>query len=377
MLSNIHKDSQDQQEDYHMIAHQLKSHTEFYKHFSFMLHQTLTERGIPDFHFTTADRKRITSIRRITKKANQNNLTRTTAYWNIFKRHPELHWAYLAHIISRNGGWNMTDLQGTEMQNLLDSKQRNDIFQMLESANRLIFQDAFPQLLIYLYSKKAGKPLFHLLPAFQVSRFMAPFWYHFWRHGYSEWLTTALIINEQNYIQSRVVKQPYFQKHVLRRWFSLCQGPLQLNQLVIPYGSNPSYRLTGLILETFPSLKERIEFGKAMYGLLFGDQEVLVGSIAFSRQTTHTASRFDYLTFGDQPTEHYRSLPLQDAWPEHWPTAKIPSFPLHEDWFRNLHPLRHLKQIPRPKAKDMNAPFQHGIKWIERAGYTWKWLTKT
>ncbi|WJH32243.1 DUF2515 domain-containing protein [Paenibacillus sp. CC-CFT747] len=51
-------------------------------------------------------------IRRETAEGNRNNVTRTAAYWTFYRQHAELHWAFLAHMVSRNGGWNMTDLKG-------------------------------------------------------------------------------------------------------------------------------------------------------------------------------------------------------------------------------------------------------------------------
>src|SRR3954466_2277733 len=54
----------------------------------------------------------IEHIRNQTRLLNQNNVTRTKAYLDFYKLHPEIHWAFLGHMVSRNGGWNMTDLKG-------------------------------------------------------------------------------------------------------------------------------------------------------------------------------------------------------------------------------------------------------------------------
>ncbi|WP_253263926.1 DUF2515 family protein [Geobacillus sp. BMUD] len=54
----------------------------------------------------------VAAIRRKTAEHNRNNVTRTAAYLTFFERHREIHWAFLAHLVSRNGGWNMTDLRG-------------------------------------------------------------------------------------------------------------------------------------------------------------------------------------------------------------------------------------------------------------------------
>lgn len=75
-------------------------------------------------------------------------------------------------MVSRNAGYCMTDLKGVWFQKLLDEKTRKALFLTYEDANWLIFSDAYPQLMIYEWSKTAGKPLFHLLDAFYVSAFM-------------------------------------------------------------------------------------------------------------------------------------------------------------------------------------------------------------
>jgi hypothetical protein len=54
----------------------------------------------------------VAEIRHQTAVHNRNNLTRTKAYLDFYREHPELEWAFLAHMVSRNSGWNMTDLHG-------------------------------------------------------------------------------------------------------------------------------------------------------------------------------------------------------------------------------------------------------------------------
>lgn len=184
-------------------------------------------------HFESADASAVTSwneeelalierIRAETAAANRNNVTRTEAYRILYFRTPELHWALLAHMVSRNGGWNMTDLQGEWLPWLLNSEQRLAVFRFLEQANALIFQDAYPQLLLYERSRREGRSLFHLLPAFGVSSFMAPVWKQYWRDRDAVPLTIALIVNEQHYIEQRVVQHPFFERRCCIRYFLVC-----------------------------------------------------------------------------------------------------------------------------------------------------------
>ena len=69
-------------------------------------------------------------------------------------------------MVSRNGGWNMTDLKGGLLSRLLTKKEVESFFTFLERGNWLIFQDAYPQFLVYEESKKRGKNLFYLLSSF-------------------------------------------------------------------------------------------------------------------------------------------------------------------------------------------------------------------
>ena len=42
---------------------------------------------------------------------NADNLTRTAFYLAYWRAHPEVTWALLAHLVSRNAGYQMTDLR--------------------------------------------------------------------------------------------------------------------------------------------------------------------------------------------------------------------------------------------------------------------------
>nr|WP_285891122.1 DUF2515 family protein [Paenibacillus pasadenensis] len=227
---------------------------------------------------------------------NRNNVTRTEAYRAFYLRRPEVHWALLAHMVSRNGGWNMTDLQGEWLPRLLDMPKRRCTFGMLERANALIFHDAYPQLLLYEECRRSGRNLLHLLPRFGVSAFMKPIWQQFLRSGDAVPLTVCLIVNEQHFIEERVVQNPYYRRKVLNTFFFGMQSVLQLNQVVFPYGKDEGGDplVAGLILENFSDIRERIEFGKQLYLLLFGMPGVSKGVLAFVKATRHTGSRSDY-----------------------------------------------------------------------------------
>ncbi|MCD9023936.1 DUF2515 family protein [Cohnella silvisoli] len=326
-------------------------------------------------HSLHAEVQLCTDIRNETVKLNKNNITRTMAYWDIFKAHPELHWALLAHLVSRNGGWSMTDLKGQWLSHLLSDHLVASIFDMLEACNSLIFGDAYPQLRLYAESKRSGRNLTYLLPEFGVSSFMPPFWNNFWQDGNPVPLTEALIINEQSFIQSRVVEDDRYRRDVFSSLAFRSQPLMQLNQIIFPLwraakaSRSMPMRLAGRVLENFENVQERIEFGKGLYGMLFGYPTVLHKAAAFAAQVAHTGSRADYwphrftseskteaggkpeksdLAAGRLLCSGWLSPSLSDAWPDK------PIIPAKEkDWFGSLEALNYLKTIKLPRVIDM------------------------
>ncbi len=332
---------------------------------------------------TEAEQTLVAHIHAATKRCNRNNLLRTEAYGEVFTRTPELHWALLAHAVSRNGGWNMTDLQGEWLPRLLLDEQREAVFAFLERANALIFQDAYPQLLLYEESVKLRRPLFHLLPAFGVSWFMRPVWDCFWKERNSAVLTTALIVNEQHYIETRVVQHPYFRKEVLDTLFFGMQPLLQLNALLIPYLAEGELRLAGLVLESFDNIHERIEFGKRLYAVLFGIPRIHAGTLSFVGSVPHSGSRADYaphlFTKARQgaPVEPYEArlkagslLPgahpmyspgLEAAWPERSVEPPEPG-----DWFQGVTYVEpFFRELPIPPSFELTEEYNLLLERIE------------
>ncbi|WP_223067635.1 DUF2515 family protein [Paenibacillus caui] len=256
---------------------------------------------------TSADREIAAEIARATEMHNRSNITRTQAYLDIYRAFPELHWALQAHLVSRNAGWNMSDLKGGQEDGLLQDQARYRYYRFLERSNALIFQDAYPQLMLYAQSKKCGKSLFHLLPCFHVSRFMLPFWEQFWLRRSSSLLAVGLIINEQNYIEKRVLQHPFFRTTVMNKPAFRLGSLAGLNQIVIPYALSEEIgpgetegtgygqpRVAGRVLADFANLHARIGIGKHLYAILFGLPAVLQGAERFANSVAHTGSRADY-----------------------------------------------------------------------------------
>ncbi len=229
-----------------------------------------------------------------TERENVNNLTRTKAYLDFFHQYPEIHWAFLAHLVSRNAGWTMTDLKGEYLPHLLSVEQQHSFFSFLERGNWLIFQDAYPQLLIYQESVKNQRPLFHLLPSFHVSSFMEVVWKRFWIDKDSDILSIALIINEQHYIDSRVIENQTFNQSVFKTLPFLLQSIFNMNVLLFPMNQNGSIQLIGETANHFLYVNERIDLGKRLYQLVFSKGEILNAILKWTKDRPHTGSRKDF-----------------------------------------------------------------------------------
>ncbi|MDG0814543.1 DUF2515 family protein [Cohnella rhizosphaerae] len=352
-------------------------------------------------HLDSSNAALVACIREETETHNRNNVTRTAAYMEMYKAFPELHWALLAHLVSRNGGWNMTDLQGAWLPKLLKHKDRATLFGMLESCNALIFRDAYPQLRLYGESRRTGRSRFALLPAFGVSAFMRPFWERFWIERDPTALTVALIVNEQHVIERRVVQDPAYKDTVLASAAFKGMRPLQLQQVIVPLGGVRIARLppgtsgtergdgpdggdepadtalAGRVLESFANVDERIAFGKSLYAMLFAYPKVLGGALAFAETVSHTGSRADYWPerftaleghgerHGEALGSHrpaWYSPKLADAWPDR-PLGSV----REGDWLADLNVLKHFRSLRAPIAFVMTHEHAFGERKLQAA----------
>lgn len=308
------------------------------------------------------DKQWIQLIKEQTGQLNQNNVTRTQAYFQFYLQHPEIHWAFLGHMVSRNVGWNMTDLKGELLTKLLPEKDQKAFFFFLERGSWLIFQDVFPQFLIYDLSVRSRQEMFHLLPFFQISTFMETIWRYFWRTGDRYTLAIAMVINEQSYLEKRLIQNDHFKKNVTGTVSFKMYDFLRLNNILFPYYAGEKREKPSLVGATsryFTSLHERILLGKQLYSLLFQHEKILAGVLKWANERPHTGSRKDYWPdlFNDVNESYPRSLykrrvkncvlrkgverlyspPLKYAWPN----------PPHEeaengDWFEDWHVLDYI-----------------------------------
>lgn len=287
----------------------------------------------------------IRHIQMQTAKKNTDNITRTEAYFKLFKKHPEMVWAFLASMVSRNGGWNMCDLEGTVYRQLLKPETRKTLFFTYERANWLIFHDAYPQLLLYRYSLQMKKPMFHLLPYFDVSTFMQEEWGRYWQENNQTRLMTALIINEQNVIQTPVIEHPVYRSKVFHTLLFSLQDWLHFSSVLFPTCGGELY---GASVNGFRSLTKRINLGKRLAQILF-EPRLFPYFYEFAETTPHTGSRYDYERYFKTASFRQRDTPfLRTTYPvidhrhyqyQDWSLTKFVSpFWLHFP-VRHYHPI--------------------------------------
>ncbi|KIL48231.1 DUF2515 family protein [Jeotgalibacillus soli] len=303
-------------------------------------------------------------IKNKTEKENINNVTRTEAYVSFYRNHPEIHWAMLAHLVSRNGGWNMTDLKGSLLTNILSAKVKSDFFMFLESANAFIFHDAYPQLLLYERSKTDQRNYFHLLQYFDVSIFMKPVWDSFLQEQDSQLLTISLIINEQQYIEKRLVQDDYFITNVFNSVFFEGQEMFHFTNVMFPYRSSAEkVGLIGLNVSHFAPVEKRIELGKRLYAMLFELPSVFRDVMRFVDAVPHTGSRADYwphVFTAEKSGSQIYSPYLAEAW-----DTVNHTFIENIDWYNDENVFLHFSRVKRPKKFEITLEYYKSIGKIQ------------
>ncbi|GAA0422280.1 MAG: DUF2515 family protein [Bacillota bacterium] len=328
----------------------------------------------------------IQQIKAKTSKLNKNNVTRTKAYYQFYCVYPEIHWALLGHLVSRNGGWNMTDLKGDLLPRLMTEAEREHFFLFLERGNWLIFQDVFPQCLLYQHSLINQKNLFYLLPYLNVSVFMEAIWNDFWKFRDCRKLAIAMVINEQNYLENRVVLNKQFQETVLHTIEFKLYDALRFNHIIFPKLSEVTGRprIIGETLYQFADLHKRIMIGIRLYDLLFQRKPVLQAILQWASKHPHTGSRSDYWkdlfhpvnesvpgTIYKRRTKHCKlrkdepriySPPLKFAWKdiEHEEAEK-------GDWFNDFRILHYLDKKEIDTGGDIYDDYCNDLEKIEFA----------
>ncbi|MBD8070207.1 DUF2515 family protein [Bacillus sp. PS06] len=240
--------------------------------------------------YSSVEKEIINQIRTETDKQNIDNISRTKAYLLYFDRNREIPWAFLASMVSRNAGWNMTDLEGKWFPQILNAYYRRCLFMSYERANWLIFNDAFPQLLLYEITKERGESLFHLSKAFAISTFIESEWEIFLSGEDQERLMISQIINEQHIIQKPVIEHPFYKKQVFTSTIYKLQDWFHFSSVLFPVIKGELY---GFSVHDFRKVSKRIELGTKLAQLLF-HPKYYPSFYQFAITTEHTGSRLDY-----------------------------------------------------------------------------------
>lgn len=260
---------------------------------------------------TSYEQTLVEEIQEATIRWNTDNISRTKAYQAYYFRNGEILWPFLASMVSRNAGWNMSDLQLKEYRQMMSPSDRRFIFYTYERANWLIFSDAYPQLLLYEVSKRTGRPLFHLLKAFYVSCFMEDEWTRFWSTQNQNRIDTALIINEQNLIQHPVIEHPDYQSKVFSTLPFWLQERFHFSTVLFPTMAGDLY---GLSVDGFKKLKKRISLGKRLL-ILLSDPLYHESFVQFASSTEPTGSRQDYEQYLYHKSRSDHQIPLRLLFP--------------------------------------------------------------
>ncbi|MBM7578659.1 hypothetical protein JOD21_001319 [Jeotgalibacillus terrae] len=247
----------------------------------------------------------------------------------------------------------MTDLKGSLLEHVFTAQSRIDFFSFLEKANAFIFHDAYPQLLLYEKSKEENKNYMHLLPQFGVSTFMEPAWQTFLQHQHSKLLTIALIINEQHYIESRLISNAYYSTHVYESSLFKYQEFFHLNHVIFPYEVDQRVKVIGLNVSHFAPLEQRIELGKKLYGMLYASPYQLKNILRFVKSKTHTGSRSDYWphVFSSRQSRGIFSPECHAAWENEEHIYK------DEDWYRRGDALPYFEAVELPERFDITSRY--------------------
>ena len=285
---------------------------------------------------------------------NVDNISRTVFYEHFYREHPEIKWALLAGMVSRNAGWNMTDLKSKWFQTILTPDYQELLFQTFERANWTIFADAYPQLLWYESEKTREKPRFDLLKQLGVSKFMQNEWEYFMDHLDEDRLCTALIVNEQHMIEETVMKYPLYRDKVFSSLLYNLEEFAHMSYVLFPTLEGKVY---GLYVRDFKKVKARIWLGKQLKQILF-DESVFNSIYQFSIQTPPTGSRQDYQQYMMWSTRN-NSPCLREVFPvvkHHWEDKK--------DWSNDVsNPEYYFYKIKKLVPKERTNWLQR--KWFE------------
>jgi Protein of unknown function (DUF2515) len=235
---------------------------------------------------------------------NTDNVTRTESYLELYAwtvaGGRELPWVLMAHLVSRNAGYLMSDLARS-----LDGKAGADpalagamksLMTLLERANFLIFHDAWHHVLHHLLGRTDE------LSSPRTPRFMIDAWGRHGRNGCADErpLVLDLVHNEQHLIERRAVHHARLAPGL--RLLEMIEMSGREKPLHFPIEAAPAITVGG-----FAQVDRRIAAGARIFDEVVADRSRRSALLGWARTHPHTGTRAVY---GGKPGPTIRA-----AWP--------------------------------------------------------------
>jgi hypothetical protein len=253
---------------------------------------------------------------------NRDNVARTASYLELYawtREHGcELPWVLMAHLVSRNAGYQMSDL-ARHLARDAEPYQRDAmrwLFVLLERGNYLIFWDAWHHVLHALAGRAAA------LESPRTPRFMIDAWARHAAAPDERTLVLDLVHNEQNLIERRAVHHAELAQG--RRAIELIEQSGRERPLLFPAADAPEIKVGG-----FSRLERRIAAGTRIFDEVIADRARRDAMFAWAMANPHTGSR---AVHGGRASPEIRDAWPVDAvramWPQlHAPAESDPNWP--------------------------------------------------
>jgi hypothetical protein len=258
---------------------------------------------------------------------NRDNVSRTDSYLELYawtRAHPpDLPWLLMAHLVSRNAGYLMTDLArrltGDAARDPALADAMTKLFVLLERGNFLIFWDAWH----HVCSVLAGE-LDQLAPP-RTPAFMCDAYRRHAAAPDERRLVLDLVHNEQHLIEHRAVHHPDLRPGLLL--LDMIEATGRERALVFPWPDAtpaPEIRVGG-----FAQVDRRIAAGRRIFDEVVADRPRRDAIFAWAVAHPHTGSREVH---GGPPGPDVRAAwpidVVRGLWPEvHAEPAPDPSYP--------------------------------------------------
>lgn len=233
---------------------------------------------------------------------NRDNIARTESYLELYEwtrnHREELPWLLMAHLVSRNAGYLMSDiahhLEGKAGADPALAAVMRTVFVLLERANWLIFHDAWHHVLHYLMGRN-GELSSPRTPRFVIEAYA--------RHAAAPCerrLALDLVHNEQNLIERRAVHHPELIAGT--GMIELMESSGREAPLHLPVEGAPA-----ITVGRFANLHRRIETGRRIFDEVLAERDKREALFLWAKANPHTGSRAVY---GGAPGPTVR-----EAWP--------------------------------------------------------------